>query len=260
MKFAAVTAFAAATAATTASVAAVDIKPMIVGGSEVPVGEKTWIVGVRDSKDGADSCGGSLIAPTYVLTAAHCAGDWIKYVSVGTHYLSGSKDGQQIAVKNQYINPKNIASNMTYDTLILELAEPAKYAPVKLIPEAADVAVNETTTVLGWGLTAENGAQSDVLKQLNISVWDNAKCNVDAELANQIDETMFCAGGLKGEDSCQGDSGGPVIVTRDGEDHLAGVVSWGIGCARDGLPGVYSRVAKSLEFIYATVPAIKPTN
>ena len=63
--------------------------------------------------------------------------------------------------------------------------------------------------------------------------------------SNSISSDMLCAGGVQGKDGCQGDSGGPLVVedAQTKQDTLVGVVSWGIGCARDGLPGIYAEVS-----------------
>ena len=148
--------------------------------------------------------------------------------------------------------------------MLLELARPSTFTPVTLVPEDGDVVKDDLTTVIGWGNTAEEGEQSDVLLQLDVKVLANRKCEKALQMEapdTTIDDTMFCAGGKEGEDSCQGDSGGPIVLTDDaGEDVLVGVVSWGIGCGRKNLPGVYHRLVSSLDFIYANVPSLSPSS
>ena len=257
MKCSAVLAYAAAAVAVVNAQS--DIKPLILDGTEVPVGTRTYISGLRETASGSDRCGGSLVTPTHIITAAHCAGDWLKYVSVGTHYLSGTTDGQQVAVKKQIKHPQFDMNSMVHDTLILELATPVKgIKPVKIIDSSFDVKKDDVLTVLGWGLTKESGSQSNVLLELDIKTWDNAACNAVTAYKGKIFDSMVCAGGIKGQDSCQGDSGGPLIIQRNGEDVLVGVVSWGEGCGRANTPGIYNRLATSLDFIYANIPELKP--
>ena len=64
-------------------------------------------------------------------------------------------------------------------------------------------------------------------------------------LGGKLTENMLCAGGVKGQDACQGDSGGPLMGVEplSNKIYLAGVVSWGIGCGREGLYGVYAKVS-----------------
>jgi secreted trypsin-like serine protease len=91
--------------ATVAVANAADIKPLIVSGTIVPAGQKTYTVGLRMSATSESECGGTLITPTHVLSAAHCAG-FATYVSIGSHFRSGSSDGERIAVKKETKHPK----------------------------------------------------------------------------------------------------------------------------------------------------------
>ena len=254
------------------SVPCVSAQYEILHGNEVPTGQKTYTVGLRDSPGGASFCGGSLIAPTVVVTAAHCSEADTRYVSIGTHYLNGTTDGEQIAVKRQIVHPLYQSADTGHDVMLLELARASSFAPVRLVTPDHDVRRSQVTTVMGWGDTKEDGEQSDVLLELDVQVWDNAECQAalrkdkdqGVNASYVIDETMFCAGGKQGEDSCQGDSGGPIIVRAspsssadpyDG-DVLVGVVSWGVGCGRPNFPGVYHRLSTSLDFIYERVPVL----
>lgn len=220
-------------------------QPLILGGTVVPSGTKTYVSGMRSTAAGTDFCGGTLIAPKFVLTAAHCYGS-ITYVSVGTHYLSGTSDGEQLKVVKQTKHPKNDASTNSYDFLILELERASKFAPIALAKaDDSDIVVGSTATVLGWGTTTESGAQSKELLRVDVPLLDNTNCAKTLD----IDATMVCAGGQANKDSCQGDSGGPLIVAKGGKDVLVGVVSWGEGCGRVNYPGVYARVSSVASWI-----------
>lgn len=111
---------------------------------------------------------------------------------------------------------------------------------VGLAGASSSLSEGDPLTVIGFGRTSEGGSTSDVLLEVGV---DYTSC---AAYGNSADPVfMFCAGGEGGKDSCQGDSGGPIF--KDGLQH--GVVSWGSGCARPGLPGVYATVAAEIEWI-----------
>ena len=108
--------------------------------------------------------------------------------------------------------------------------------------------------VSGWGALASDGGIPDRLQAVNLPLVSEAECR--QAYPGQITGGMICAGLPEGgRDSCQGDSGGPLVVRGLSERHwqLAGVVSWGAGCAEPGLYGVYARVATYLDWIQATV-------
>jgi trypsin len=253
--------FTIATATALAScISAYDFKPLILGGREVPIGEKTWQVGLRSSANSTTWCGGSLIAPTHILTAAHCGGGYAKYVSIGTHFVNGTADGEQIEVINEILHPQFDNETLDYDFMIIELARPASFKPVKLQDPDFQLTPGELLTVSGWGDTTDGGNQSEVLLEVDVRAYDNKDCQKVYNLYNYtIQDNMFCAGGLPNEDSCQGDSGGPITIYQDGEDVQVGVVSWGEGCGILGVPGVYSRLSSAFDFIYQVVPSLQPT-
>lgn len=224
------------------------ISPLILGGTIVPAGTKTYIASLRSSANVTGFCGGSLITPTHILTAAHCSLGDIEYASVGTHYVNGTSDGEQIQVVSQTIHPSFNYSTKTYDFMVLELATASSFTPVTLAAASdSDYVVGETATVMGWGTISETGPQSYELLRVDVPVASDEAC----ALLLPTDDTMICAGGELNQDSCENDSGGPLILegSSDSEDILLGVVSWGYGCGMEGYPGVYSRVSKARSWI-----------
>jgi trypsin len=248
------TVLVAAAVATSATQAA-DITPLILGGTIVPVGDKTYTTGIRRTATGSDFCGGSLITPTHVLSAGHCYGN-AKFVAVGTHFLSGAADGVRIAVKKETRHPSYAASTINWDYNIIELATPVtEYAPVKLLASDPLAFAGTSATVMGWGTTRSGGLQSKELLRVNVTIRTDADCKAANIKGAPISPQMFCAGGVANKDSCQGDSGGPIIIEGGAEgDVLAGVVSWGEGCGIAGKPGVYAKVSSAKDWILSIAP------
>ncbi|XP_046808053.1 venom protease-like [Lucilia cuprina] len=120
--------------------------------------------------------------------------------------------------------------------------------------------VRYTPFVIGWGKTMEGGTSSNVLQELQIPIYDNQVCRDRYKqqnrlfTENQFDRAVLCAGVLSGgKDTCQGDSGGPLMIPENyGNNvrfYLIGVVSYGIGCARPEIPGVYSSTQFFIDWI-----------
>ncbi|KAF0695704.1 Aste57867_13489 [Aphanomyces stellatus] len=223
---------------------------LVVGGKEAPKGQYTWTVNLRRSQGGSSFCGGSLIAPQYVLTAAHCvAGGKPAYVAVGTHFNSGTSDGEQIQVLSATSHPGYSGDTLKgNDVAILKLARASKFAPIGLGKNPINGGA--TAKLLGWGQTSgPQGNPSTVLKENDFTVVTNADCQAKLRTSNNFrgwtaQPTHICAGGVTGQAACFGDSGGPLVIGNT----LIGDVSFGEPCAK-GLPDVYGRVSAFKAFI-----------
>ena len=115
------------------------------------------------------------------------------------------------------------------------------YSPVCLPPRSADY-TGKTGWVLGWGRLSEGGQLATVLQELELLIVDDATCAAKMSYMTSAAEQL-CAGGEAGKDGCQGDSGGPFVHDNGGQFELAGLTSWGFGCARPGKYGVYTEIS-----------------
>jgi len=126
-------------------------------------------------------------------------------------------------------------------------------APICL-PASDDLLIGESATVTGWGRLSEHGSLPSVLQQATVPIMSNERCRVLFQRGGRnesIPPIFLCAGYEQGgTDSCQGDSGGPLQVKgKDGRYFLAGIISWGIGCAEANLPGVCTRISMFVDYI-----------
>ncbi|XP_030043506.1 anionic trypsin [Microcaecilia unicolor] len=198
-------------------------------------------------------CGGSLINNLWVVSAAHCYMSRIQ-VRLGEHDIETEEGTEQFINSALVIqHPKYNSWYLDNDIMLIKLSTPAILGPhVQVINLPSQCPVPGAQCLIsGWGNTLSNGANyPDLLQCVVAPVLTDEECK--NAYPGQITENMVCVGYLEGgKDSCQGDSGGPVV--SDGE--LQGIVSWGIGCALEGYPGVYTKVCNYVSWIQDTVAA-----
>jgi secreted trypsin-like serine protease len=231
-------------------------EPKIVGGVRAPAGSHPWqaSLGVSwiDDPYMAHFCGASIIDERWIITAAHCLVDTSPnnvVVTLGTHSLGVG--GSRHSVKRIVVNKGYKPSTSDNDIALIELVKPLRLdATVQKVPmlgpedEATVLKRGISLMAVGWGRTTEGGTSVRDLRQVAVPFVERTECNRPLGYDGRITSNMICAGDKAGgKDSCQGDSGGPLTAQTAAHAVLAGIVSWGEGCARPNLVGVYTRVS-----------------
>ena len=242
------------------TLAASDRTIRIVGGTEVPDNRYPWMAAIYFRVDGnrfLPGCGGSLVSDRWIVSAAHCFVDsGVPSNPNNVAFLLGatdltSDDGIFSVVSRIVIHPDYNPNTQENDIALLELPDPVGCQPITLPSLANPVPIDgELATAAGWGSTSEGGSQSTQLLEVDLPIVAHNACLPFYQ--NSLNQPlMLCAGGVPqgGRDSCQGDSGGPLFVNRAGQVVQAGIVSFGVGCARPGIPGIYTRMISYTDWI-----------
>jgi hypothetical protein len=236
----------------------------IVGGTNTTIEANPWQVSLQ-SASGSHFCGGSVINENWILTAQHCVNSG-GTISTPGRVVAGitsrsETTGQVRSVAQVVVYPGYVDANVGKDVALLRLSSPLDLSGTKVkaigIVTAADASAGVTnpgvvSRVTGWGTLSSGGSTlPNTLQTVDVNIVSNA--SAQSSYPSETIGADQLAAAAPGKDSCQGDSGGPLTVMKGTTRVLAGVVSWGYGCADSRYPGMYARVSSFESWINSTI-------
>jgi secreted trypsin-like serine protease len=218
----------------------------VVGGQLAPAGRFPWMIRL------SMGCGGALVAPRVVLTAGHCVDGSGRNADIkAVAGVTDLKSAEALTAKSVRIIRAAGFEDETKgrDWAVIQLDKPLPLATLPLVQGPGD---QGDFTVMGWGQLREDSVRQERrLHFATVPTVPDATCAAEYKKAgvHLVSPESICAG-RTGVDTCQGDSGGPMIGRDNtGQWVQVGIVSWGLGCARDGYPGVYTQISAFREAI-----------
>lgn len=248
---------------------------------EADMAEWPWHAAILEKPQDLYVCGSTLLDESWILTAAHCVDDYLPFVHnirdilkvrLGEYDVSTTAEPlrhEEFNITDIVVYPGFNNSTLVHDIALLRLERPAKRKQnidVVCMPKPDDFRQPTTTRssvkcyVTGWGRRTETSEHSLVLKEIKVPLWNHDTCNgaLQAQFgpAYILPSTALCAGS-EGNDACDGDGGGPLVCEKDDQWYQVGIVSFGIGCGRRNVPGVYTNVEAYGPWIEETILAAK---
>lgn len=232
-------------------------------------GEWAWHAAILEKPRDLYVCGASLVDEYWVMTAAHCVDDFTDTnslkVRLGEYDVLRSSEPhrhEEFQVSRVILHPGFDNTTLLHDIALLRLATPAKrrsHINTVCMPDAElseKILITSKCIVTGWGKRDEKSNHSIVLKEVIVPVWKNNDCERSMKLQfgpnYQLPSSVVCAG-TTGRDACDGDGGGPLVCEKNNHWYQIGIVSFGIGCGRPNVPGVYTRVHSYKQWIHDVV-------
>jgi secreted trypsin-like serine protease len=268
----------AATMATVLTGTASAAPPPVIGGTDVPNGKYPFMVTLQYEPFGPSAydrhaCGGTLIGPQAVLTAAHCVygltPEIIEDLSVivGRTQLTDTSQGQSRGILEVFVHPgyNPEAGIGVPDVAVLILDDIVTgIQPVQLATPGTDALERpgRVVTAIGWGNTVQQETfpggggfvGADRLQEVNVPIVSDDECEISYD--GSVEPAYEVCAGRTGKDTCQGDSGGPLFAAIPNSTRVVqiGITSWGFGCGAAGFPGVYTQVSNEEVGAFIAAP------